>query len=626
MRVERLAAGLAAAGWVLLGAMVLGAAGEEVSPWWRLLGRLHPVVIHFPIALLMTAALFELAAMVRGRRGAPAPAAAERAVSHGSGDGETRSAETGTYATRGAAGSDSAGRDSAAARAAISPAALACLTLGAAAAVVASWFGWLNAELESHASSDAPTIFWHRWLGITVTALACVAAGAGQVSRLGWRWPRMTYRAGLLVVAGLVGFVGHLGGTLVYGSGYYTAVFESRRPRPVTTLPGPATRPQSSPAEIGGAATAPESAEGSAASGAIDFEQEILPIFLARCVECHGAEEQSARLRLDSLENALAKDEVIIPGDPEASELIIRVSLPPDDIDIMPQEGEPLSPEQIELLRRWILQLGGAEAERGADSAQPEGGRAGGGGRAEQRSEGGAGAEAADRAGEQGRIERPAAAVIVLSDEQRAVRDAAMAAIRARGGHAARIAADSEQVAVNLAVLGTYAGDSELELLVGLEPVLAWLELGGTSVTDEGLRGLTRFPRVARLGLARTAVSDAGLRHLTGLAELESLNLYATRVSDAGVGVLAGLPKLRKVFLWQTAVTPAGAQRVAAARPEIEINLGSPLPAEAPAVAADAPAKPKCCAEAQAAGRTCDHPCCVEAAAAGKVCEKCLAG
>ena len=44
----------------------------------------------------------------------------------------------------------------------------------------------------------------------------------------------------------------------------------------------------------------------------------------------------------------------LVPGNPAASELFVRMSLPPDDIDIMPPEGELLSPEDIATVRAWI--------------------------------------------------------------------------------------------------------------------------------------------------------------------------------------------------------------------------------------------------------------------------------
>jgi len=89
--------------------------------------------------------------------------------------------------------------------------------------------------------------------------------------------------------------------------------------------------------------------------------EQVAAIFSARCYECHGMEKQKGGLRLDSAETIHAGGEsgapAIVPGKPDESTLIRLVSLPPDDVDIMPSKGDPLAPEQIEVLRAWIESL-----------------------------------------------------------------------------------------------------------------------------------------------------------------------------------------------------------------------------------------------------------------------------
>jgi mono/diheme cytochrome c family protein len=95
------------------------------------------------------------------------------------------------------------------------------------------------------------------------------------------------------------------------------------------------------------------------AQDAVQFERDVWPIFAAKCVTCHGPEDQFNELRLDSKDRILRggkHGKVVVPGDPAKSPMYVRVSLPPDDLDIMPAEGDPLSAAQIETLRRWIEQ------------------------------------------------------------------------------------------------------------------------------------------------------------------------------------------------------------------------------------------------------------------------------
>src|SRR6266581_6600649 len=94
----------------------------------------------------------------------------------------------------------------------------------------------------------------------------------------------------------------------------------------------------------------------------VDFAKQILPVLRQNCVKCHGTEKQKGKLRLDSKEAAMkgGKDGVIIvAGDADKSELYRRITLPKGNDDIMPNEGDPLSKEQTDLIRDWITQ--GAE-------------------------------------------------------------------------------------------------------------------------------------------------------------------------------------------------------------------------------------------------------------------------
>ncbi len=98
----------------------------------------------------------------------------------------------------------------------------------------------------------------------------------------------------------------------------------------------------------------------------VEFNRQIRPILSDRCFQCHGPDpsHRKADLRLDLREAALAELSggyaAILPGEPDESELLYRIETD-DEFDRMPPEGhgEPLSPEQVDMFRRWIEQ--GAE-------------------------------------------------------------------------------------------------------------------------------------------------------------------------------------------------------------------------------------------------------------------------
>jgi mono/diheme cytochrome c family protein len=101
----------------------------------------------------------------------------------------------------------------------------------------------------------------------------------------------------------------------------------------------------------------------------------VEPIFLRRCAKCHsdareGGPEEG--LRLDGYENILAGGErlVLIPGDPQASEIVRRIEGVADPR--MPFDGPPwLSEEQIRAIRDWIDQ--GAPDAEGTPAPMPVG-------------------------------------------------------------------------------------------------------------------------------------------------------------------------------------------------------------------------------------------------------------
>jgi uncharacterized membrane protein len=133
------------------------------------IGHFHPLLVHFPIALVLAAAAAELAAIAT-----PGPAWRAVAVSN--------------------------------------------VRAGAAIGLVAALTGWLLAA--SPAVDATPALEWHRWIGM---AASLSAAGAALMSRRGHaqsRRSQFTYRVALFGAALLVAVAGHLGGTLVWGAGF----------------------------------------------------------------------------------------------------------------------------------------------------------------------------------------------------------------------------------------------------------------------------------------------------------------------------------------------------------------------------------------------------------------------
>lgn len=89
----------------------------------------------------------------------------------------------------------------------------------------------------------------------------------------------------------------------------------------------------------------------------VDYLRDIKPMFLDKCVSCHGPVKQEAGLRLDAAKFLSREEElepVAIGGHPEKSLIVERVSASIDERMPPEGEGEALTPKQLKLLREWI--------------------------------------------------------------------------------------------------------------------------------------------------------------------------------------------------------------------------------------------------------------------------------
>ena len=131
------------------------------------IGKFHPLLVHFPIALVLAAAVAELVVILT-------PGQAWRTV------------------------------------------AVANIRAGATMGVVTAITGWLFAS--SPLVDAATSLEWHRWVGMAGAAGAIGAALLSSRLHIASQRAAFAYRFTLFVTALLVAMAGHLGGTLVWGA------------------------------------------------------------------------------------------------------------------------------------------------------------------------------------------------------------------------------------------------------------------------------------------------------------------------------------------------------------------------------------------------------------------------
>lgn len=94
----------------------------------------------------------------------------------------------------------------------------------------------------------------------------------------------------------------------------------------------------------------------------IDYNTQVKPILNKKCISCHGGVKRKGGFSLMTREDALTPAEsgkaAIVPGDPDASEFIRRLETH-DPEERMPYREEPLSGDEIDILKRWVSE--GAE-------------------------------------------------------------------------------------------------------------------------------------------------------------------------------------------------------------------------------------------------------------------------
>ena len=84
------------------------------------------------------------------------------------------------------------------------------------------------------------------------------------------------------------------------------------------------------------------------------FEKSVRPVLVETCLQCHGAEKQEGKLRLDTREGALRGGETgaaIVPNAPEKS-LLISAIRRTGDLQMPPEKK--LTDEQVAAFERWV--------------------------------------------------------------------------------------------------------------------------------------------------------------------------------------------------------------------------------------------------------------------------------
>ena len=365
---------------------------ETVSPslldaWLNVLGAFHPLIVHFPIALAIVAALAMLWNWIWQHDG------------------------FGDFAFH-------------------------CTWIAALASVLVSASGWFFAESNASESNE---LFLHRWFGIGSSAgLIALAFMTSLVRSDSWPGLLKISRFASLIVAAGIGITAHFGGEMVWGEGQVTTPlsealsvsWESIRGKnaevapaptaptapiaptvptaPTTTTPStpvapaaptapatpattdapkpiantsindvlrlsvafamsatqttpPATTP---PADSSKSTVTPPATTPPAIPKDLEYNKNILPILEARCWDCHGKGVAKGGVAFDHVAELIVKEPlvkskqlpIILVGKPGSSAMMKAIQKPMTAKGHMPPKGARLTADQIALIEAWIQQ------------------------------------------------------------------------------------------------------------------------------------------------------------------------------------------------------------------------------------------------------------------------------
>ena len=452
-------------------------------------GRFHPMIVHFPIGLILLAGILEVLAL------AYRPF---RVLRHST---------------------------------------AVVLFLGAFGAVAAVVAGYL---LSLEGGYDPRLVRTHFWLGITVAASAVAATVLKIRAR---RRPRRgldrVYALALLASVTALVLTGHVGASLTHGRGYLTRYL----PAPLRNALGP-SEAQASRSRI---------TDIDSAYVYRDLVLPVLEARCTSCHNESkvkgGLRLDSPELMMRGGDDGA----VIVAGSPEESELLRRITLSPEAEDAMPPGGAPpLDVGETELIRWWIANGASLEQRVGEVEEIPTAVATLFNRVAPPRPERKVGIYALQAAPADARalaaLRAAGYGIDRIAQDVELLRVTAVNLRSAVGDEEMKHLLPVAEQITWLDLAGTRVGNEGMAVVARM-PNLTRLSLQRTAVGDEGLRRLAGLRNLEYLNLFGSQVGDAGLGQLAGLRALKTVYLWQTRVSAEGVARLeAALPGVKVIL------------------------------------------------------------------------------
>ena len=364
--------------------------------------------------------------------------------------------------------------------------------------------------LSLEGSNNQDLVDNHQWTAIGTTALFT----AYYFLRQKLMAKRVAHTYTLLLLLLMLAWTGHQGGSLTHGEGFLTeGVLE-----PETT-----TKTQLNIKDI---------------NQAVVYKDLVQYTLNQKCVQCHGAEKQKGKLRLDDLTWIKAggkNGNLINTSNPADGELIKRILM--DDIDehhMPPKEKTQLTDAELVILQWWIN--AGASFDKSVAAMAPD---------AKVIK-----ALASFKAENQNQEK----AIIKTRESIKPLEKKMQEKLEKMGWVISRVASDDNHIRLTGYNIEISLNDA-LALAAEISEHVIELKLSFSALQDNDLKNLSKFKNLEKLWLDHTAIADNALKQVTALNNIEYLNIVGTNTTASGIKNLMNLPKLKMIYLQGTKIT-----------------------------------------------------------------------
>lgn len=404
------------------------------------------------------------------------------------------------------------------------------ISVAALSAIAAIMTGFL---LYQSGGYSGQLVSWHFYGGVVSGILTLITGVAFLYFSRNRKFTKY-YLTSVVITTMAVSVTSHLGGSLTHGEDFLTEPIEKFQ--------------------------ALKEANIKTKEEMVLFDDVVMAFVDVKCMSCHNQNKTKGGYTMTNYDQLIAGGEsqsrAVIPGAPDASELVKRVLLPTDHEDRMPPEGKtPLSDLEIELLTGWINQ--GASSNQkvseikdsllleNVEAYLPE-----------------LTAHLVKQHQTEQELEK------IEKELQGIASEVGLEVMRYEGE-------DGLEPFFSLSMTFPPAHITD-ESLKKLSPYYAYfrkVSIVGSEISDDGLYLVGKMKNLKELYLQKTMVTADGLAYLKGLPELEMLNLSYTKVDDSGIIQLGVFPSLAKAYLRGNDVSEQVVEAARKANPKIQLLL-----------------------------------------------------